>query len=244
MFSKYSNELNNTDQHLSNAVLAVYLNLKDNLSRKEISFIETHLSKCNDCKQRLNEMIEEDENIDNSGLQAHKSKNKYYYWSAAALLLIAISIGMFYFFQQREVRIIVQNDIPKFDSLITETDNADRNLSKDKINAEEEKKIYDESDFAANIVLENFINRKVRSEIAVKIISPVIGDTLKIPIIFKWEEGNETEIEIVNNNNHPVFKKIFSGGSFIYDEELKPGLYYWKILTGSKLEAVGKFYIK
>ncbi|RPI73919.1 MAG: hypothetical protein EHM47_04965 [Ignavibacteriales bacterium] len=241
MFSKYSNELNKTDQHLANAVLSAYVNLKDNLSRKEISFIETHLSKCNDCKKRLNEIIEEDKNIDTSGLQVQKSKNKYYYWSAAALLIIAIGIGMFYIFPPREERIIVQDDIPEGDSLIIENDN---NLSDDKTNVEEEKKFYDESDFAANIVLENFINRNVRSKSAVKIMTPVIGDTLNIPISFKWEAGIETGIEIVNNKNHPVVKNILSGGSFTYTEELKPGLYYWKILTDSKLEAVGKFYIK
>ena len=122
MLNKYSDELNNSNEHLSNAVIATYINLKENLSKKEISFVEEHISKCNECRKRLSEMKEEDLEIDtDKELQNYKiariqdyGRNKYYTWAAAAMIFIVLGI-YFYFLPEKQVT--VENKKPLFDSV-------------------------------------------------------------------------------------------------------------------------------
>src|SRR5690606_23418234 len=102
-----------------------------------------------------------------------------------------------------------------------------------------------------NRILENFINRNVRSENLVRVITPSIGDTVTLPVIFKWKMENgkwkmeETEftIIIVDNKNRTVYKNNVNVLEERYAGKLDKGLYYWKIMLNEKLESVGKFYI-
>jgi hypothetical protein len=247
MINKYSGGLNNSNEHLTNAVIAAYINLKDNLSEKEISFIENHLNKCDECKSRLDKMIEEDIEIDDlAESTSSKKNNNYYFWAAAAMLIIAIGISMFYIFQQGNKEVIVQNEKPLADSLMTEEKTPDRELAEEEKETQDKTKEYNGSDFAANTTLENFINRNVRSEYLTKIMSPEIGDTLETPITFKWESNEERmfTFELVNNRNKSIIKQTLAENNFTYSNKLNPGLYYWKLLVDYKLEAVGKFYIE
>ena len=55
-----------------------------------------------------------------------------------------------------------------------------------------------EKDFKENSVLENFINRNVRSEKSVEIISPNINDTLKNKLLLKWTSDIKGEKYKIN----------------------------------------------
>jgi hypothetical protein len=253
MLNKYSGELKSSNGHLSNAVMATYLILRENLSEKEISFIENHLSSCEHCNKRLNEMIEEDAEIDDlEGAELgdkdkrkfKKQNNNYYIWAAAAMLVIAVGMGIFYIFQEDGKIEYVQDEKDFADSLITEERPVESEIPEEDESFQVEKKEYDPSDFAANTILENFINRNVRSTGSAKIISPEAGDTLNLPLIFKWEGSREIKLEIVDNENKTVATETLSGGNFTYSGELNRGLYYWKILVDNKLQTVGKFFIK
>ena len=250
MLSKYSEGLKNSEEHLSNAVIATYINLKDNLSEKEISFIENHIGKCDECRKRLDEMIKEDLEID-IDKESQNDKiiklqdyggNKYYTWAAAAMIIIILGI-YFYFLPEKPVT--VENKKPLFDSLTISENTQIVEEPTEKEKAKNIVKKYNKEDFAVNNILENFVNRDIRSESGVKIISPKVGDTLNVPVKFEWggKNGNYT-FELVNNRNKPISKEALSVDHLVYSKELNPGLYYWKILVNNKLEALGKFYIK
>jgi|GEM_PF-6848180 len=250
MLSKYSEGLKNLEEHLSNAVIAAYINFKENLSEKEISFIENHISKCDDCRKRLNEMKEEDLEIDtDKELQNYKiariqdyGRNKYYTWAAAVMIFIVLGI-YFYFLPEKQV--MVENNKLLSDSVTISENTQIVEAPPEKEEAKNIVKKYNQEDFVANNVLENFVDRNMRSEVGTKIISPAIGDTLSVPINFMWgnEKGNYT-FELVNNRNKRISRKVLSNNHLVYNEKLNPGLYYWEILVNDKLEAVGKFYIK
>ncbi len=243
MLEKYSKEISSSREHLSNAVIAAYINLKDNLSQTEVSFVENHIKECNECKKRLDEMIEEDFEIDDlKGISKENKGTSYYIWAAAAMIIIGLGIGFYYLLLPQE-KIFVQNKNHLVDSLynkdsIGEFNDQQKQVLKDKG--------YNKSDFAANNVLENFVDRNVRSESKIKLVSPKIGDTLNLPISFKWKEENKNSyiFELVNNKNKLIVSRLLSENKFSYSSELSPGLYYWKLLIDDKLEAVGKFYIK
>ena len=241
MLSKYSEGLKNSEEHLSNAVIATYINLKYNLSEKEISFIENHICKCDECRKRLDGMIEEDLEL-GEVVMTHKIKkrNTFYVWATAATIIIAAGIGIYYYLLSPK-QVIVENNKSLIDSLSLKENTQIIKESRKK----EETNKYNQADFTANNILENFVNRNVRSESSVKIISPQIGDTLSVPINFKWENKKSNYIfELVNNGNKFISKQALTDNHLIYKEKLNPGLYYWKILVDDKLEVVGKFYIK
>ncbi len=249
MLSKYSEGLKNSEDHLSNAVIATYINFKENLSKKEISFVEEHIGRCNECRKRLSEMKEEDLEIDaDKELQNYKiariqdyGRNKYYTWAAAAMIFIVLGI-YFYFLPEKQVT--VENKKPLFDSVTISENTQIVEAPTEKEEAKNIVKKYNQEDFAVNNVLENFVDRNVRSESSVKIMAPQIGDTLAVPIKFEWEseKGNYT-FELVNNRNKQISKEVLSNNHLVYNEKLNPGLYYWKILVDNKLEMVGEFYI-
>ena len=100
--------------------------------------------------------------------------------------------------------------------------------------------------FATNNVLENFINRNVRSESKIVIASPESGDTVSTSITFKWKQIShvkELKLIVVNNKNKPVYQALVAGNQLSIDKKLNAGLYYWKLEAEGKLEAVGKFVV-
>lgn len=101
--------------------------------------------------------------------------------------------------------------------------------------------------YKENSVLENFVDRNIRSAESVEIISPKNGTTVKqIPFYLKWSgvKSKNYNIVIVNNQNKIIFSRDVLGSKLEIKNKIEPGLYYWKINYNNKLEAVGKFKIK
>jgi hypothetical protein len=240
---EYSKLLDDSKSHLSNETLATYLNLKDQLSAKEKLFIENHLKDCLRCKEKYDLMKIEDGEIDTkSDVLLRKPGTSIYWYAAAAIILITLGISYLIYVNQEREPVMVKNEEKLVDSSNVITENKSK---EDEQQIEEVKPETNETDFAANQMLENFVNRNIRSESGTKIISPAIGDTIKLPAKFDWESaGNKFEFSVMNNKNQSVFSKELSDTKYLFNKEIKPGLYYWKILAGGKLEAVGKFYIK
>lgn len=257
MLDKYSENLKNSKGHLSNAVIATYINLKENLSGEEISFVENHISKCDECRKRLEEMIQEDTEIDEErnskitklpvsawpsqdGQDYNIRKNRYYIWAAAAMIVIAAGIGIYYYLLSPK-RVIVENNKPVTDSLSIKENNQTIGESQEKTEN------YNKEDFAVNEILENFVDRNIRSEEGVEILSPGIGDTLKGRIKLKWksfEPEKNFHIIVVNNKNKKIWESTTHYSNTFINKRLQPGLYYWKIEERNKLVALGKFIVE
>ncbi|MEO8399253.1 MAG: hypothetical protein ABI550_05475 [Ignavibacteriaceae bacterium] len=176
-----------------------------------------------------------------------KNFNVSYYWYAAAAIIL-VALGLAYFLPKESVmpenkkREIVL-DTAKVKNNIIQNDSVEIPVKKNN-----EKLIaYNLSDFEENKILENFIDRNIRSSSTIKIISPEIGDTIKTPHVFKWEkikEASEYSVIILSNKNKKV-AEINSAQNFLQvSKELSPGLYYWKLEAEGKLRAVGKFFVK
>ena len=98
-------------------------------------------------------------------------------------------------------------------------------------------------EFRDNSYLENIITKNKDNGI---IITPEIGDTLRKQIYFKWAplETKTYTISVVDNKNKEIWSKELFDTRVTLFEKLDSGLYYWKILTDGKLQAVGKFFVK
>ena len=174
---------------------------------------------------------------------------RYYLFAAAAVIIAVFVIGYFYFTPVEEKVITFNKNKTAVDSSFAgEVEQNNKNgLKKTGENLIAENQI-NEEDFKVNPVLENFINRNVRSEEKeINIISPHLNDTLRVPFDFQWKsklQPGQKEIVIVDNKNKTVWVKTTNGESLTFNGKLKSGLYYWKIFFNDQLKAVSKFYIR
>ena len=187
------------------------------------------------------------ESIENKIISVSSKKNKWWY-SVAALIIISFAAAYFFLFSTNTNELITNENKTKIksDSLkISNQNKKDNLLPKEKLIAES--KINPE-DFKPNPVLDNFINRNIRSEEnGVKLLLPVLNDTVNTSFNFRWKSVQKINVErivVVNNKNKKVWEKVTKGKEAIIDKKLNSGLYYWKVYADNKLEAVSKFYIK
>ena len=170
-----------------------------------------------------------------------KSGSGRYYLFAAAAAIIAIFIIGYYYFAPLDKKIISVNENKvKVDSSLKENKEAENNLT-----AESH---VNEDNFKINPILENFVNRNIRSEEKnLSIIKPQVGDTLTTPFVFKWKSKlspGQKKIVIVDNKDRTVWEIITKSDSSVFHGKLDSGLYYWKLFSNDRLITVSKFYIK
>ncbi|MEJ2615243.1 MAG: zf-HC2 domain-containing protein [Ignavibacteriaceae bacterium] len=176
---------------------------------------------------------------------------RYYLFAAAAAILAMFIIGYFYFLPVEEKVITVKNKTSVDSSFtggkVKVEENNNNGLKKTEENLIAENQINKEG-FKTNPVLDNFINRNVRSEEKdITIITPQINDTLSVPFIFQWKSKLQPalyRIVVVNNKNKTVWVKTSNGDRLSFNGKLENGLYYWKIFSNDQLKAVSKFYIR
>ena len=102
-----------------------------------------------------------------------------------------------------------------------------------------------ESNFKSNQNLEYMIGSQSRSR-DINVISPKNYTDVEGKIFFRWEsfEKKILQLKILNNKNRILFEFSVDGNSFIFKENLNPGLYYWKLEDQKELLYVGKFIVK
>lgn len=209
------------------------------ISAKSNLYYKTELSNLNDLnkKELTAEIIKKE-----SFSFKKKINTKYYYWySAAALIIIALAISFYLNFNNSEKHKI--NSANRNGIAQNKTNHLDTSESK----SEEGNEKLLAYAYKENSVLENFVDRNIRSAESVEIISPKNGTTVKqIPFYLKWSgvKSKNYNIVIVNNQNKIIFSRDVLGSKLEIKNKIEPGLYYWKINYNNKLEAVGKFKIK
>ncbi len=101
--------------------------------------------------------------------------------------------------------------------------------------------------FRVNPNLEAMIDGKFRS-IAVQVISPRNYESYGRNIVFSWKNFKKKPLtlKILNNRSLTLFQYDLPAGEsrFDFKEELKPGLYYWKLECRQDLLYVGNFYVR
>ena len=261
---EYSKILDETGGHLSFQALATYLNLKEKLSSKEKRFIESHLKVCTVCKEKYKIVLEEDIELDSilGDYEITKSVaktsrifsiTKYWKYTAAAAIVITIAALFYFSFLVPGDEILTEESIPteqqiqSKESLTTQQSELDKPTPEQKTEEENLAVPKGYESFAANSVLENFINRNIRSEKTIEIISPEIGADVGTTITFEWKRINSSGpllFSVVDNKNNTVYEMTVDGTSLTTDKKFKAGLYYWKLQSEGKLEAVGKYFVR
>ncbi len=180
------------------------------------------------------------------------------YWYAAAAIVIFISIIFIYLTMKSGSQLPNPGEQPQTITDLTpgqkpirESDNAaTRTPEPTQKSIPENNQQTTEPDhdvFAANVTLENFINRNNRSGSPVEIVSPAIGADVKMPLTFEWANTKKNvtlKFVILSNQNIPVYNSLINGKELTIDIKLDPGLYYWKLESSESIEVMGKFFIR
>jgi len=221
----YSEFLDNSGNHLTYSALSVYQNFADELSKKEKFFFNTHLAGCKICTERLQEVadIEDKETKKQTAVILGISPSIFRY-AIAAVLVAAVGLALVVITQDFQQNTIASNEIAIDKPLAAATS--------------------DPAKFIPNQVLENFIERTVRSTQNVSLLAPAAGETLSTPYTITWQGSKKIyTLTVVNNKNADVWKKTTSSFEIVLDSKLDAGLYYLKLEVNEKLVQVRKFVV-
>jgi hypothetical protein len=182
-----------------------------------------------------------------------ESSSKFYWYAAAAMIVIASAIFLYYanksgneLQNQTEPTKIITGLTPG-QKPMSDYDTAKIKTPQPVKGDNEQTNEQPQNLFAANMTLENFIDRNERGDSQIQIVSPSVGAEVKMPVTFKWEAVNNNmtlHFVILTNHNNSVYEKLISGKGLTIDTKLQPGLYYWKLESAKSVEAMGKFFIR
>ena len=104
-----------------------------------------------------------------------------------------------------------------------------------------------ESDpFAPSPDMENLVTMVLRAPDPCRVVSPANGSTVRSgKIRFAWSGASRRQsFHIMNNKEEELFKAAPPGTAYFFTSNLKPGLYYWKLIQDGELALTGKFYVR
>ncbi|MGE5795564.1 MAG: zf-HC2 domain-containing protein [Ignavibacteria bacterium] len=168
-------------------------------------------------------------------------------YAALILVLFGASIGLY-------MLLVPSDDVDQFidenlrksspENTAVSSDSLS-SMNKDKQQKKNQTAAKDLASYNSNKQLESTIDRDPGKKI--KIISPLMGDTVKKHLEFEWTSLpglNEYTLTILDNKNEEIWKRTLTDTKVDILQKLKPGRYYWNIEVNGETEATGKFYIK
>jgi len=158
-------------------------------------------------------------NFEPTSAEAHdKPASAWRWYVAAAAILLTLSASLFFLLDR-------PNYIAESESLTSTTEGTHQA-------------------FAPHPVLENFINRRLRGNTSIEMLSPGISDTAQSPITFRWKSSAQYyRITILSNRNERLWNAQVEKPEATFVGDLSPGLYYWKVSSGNTVLGVGKFIV-
>lgn len=222
LLGTYSRFLDSSGIHLTYSALSLYRNSRNELSDKERVFFTKHLTECTECSAKLGEVVEV-ESADSGRASADQTGGSAgFRYAMAAILMVAIGVTV----------LLTMLDPP----LHEESGTGDGLTGAE---------VIDPKRLVPNSILENFVDRTVRSAASLNLIVPGIGDTLEVPFTVRWQGSAENEVTIilVNNANSEIWRGSTRGSEIATSGEFEPGLYYLKIEVDGTLVRVGKFFV-
>ncbi len=169
---------------------------------------------------------------------------------AAAAFIIIAACTIFYFslFGRSFNRIYKMPSFVKETFHLRDTINIKSLLIHTQLNkeeAEEKKEIHNNAQaFFENAELENFIKRENQSSQKTILIQPYANEPVRnFPMKFIWsgKVGKTYTLEIFNNKNKKIYSTSINKTELNFNLKLKPGLYYWKLVSKSTITAISKF---
>ena len=224
---EYSRFLDSTGRHLTYSAISTFHNFSDELSEKEKQFLKNHLDACAQCSARLRDVAD----VESAEMPSLRQWTSWmttgaFRYAVAAVLVIAFAARI-YFYDVKVPQKENNSRVPP----------AERSLSAQMPGVER---------FAPNGMLENFIERNVRSAQGTVLLRPKRNDTLSTPFTFRWTDEKRGELftlTVVDNKNVEVWEDSTHSKEISFTRVLEPGLYYCKLETNGVLTQVGKFVV-
>ena len=231
--------------HLSEEGIALYVDaLKLNRANELPSDVSVHVENCDVCKEQVIGVFEllKDEvyPVDLKHPFFDRSIREpfplYSSYRIAAVVAGAALLGggYFYFMNQSPTHTSIKADsqlhaISPIDSQQSQIKNSEILIA---------------DNFSESANMKDLMKIEFRSS-AIQVLSPSNGETVKQPVIFKWNNNNEpVRIKILTNKEVISTTATVTGSTFTLFKKLTAGLYYWKLETENELLFIGKFIVK
>jgi hypothetical protein len=212
--------------------------------------IREHVGGCLDCKMEISDLDAATRDLEYSNVKDNPFKNRPsnphgrsgrfpYFFRIAAVLAVSVAIGSFVLFE------LNHKEGPAVLAGVTDLrrdTNSNRNLT-ERIGTSDRSDRF-ASNFAPLSRLEYAVGSNMRGG-PIRLVSPSAGDTVQLPIMFKWEttEPGEVEFQLVTNTDSLLHQRPVTTNHVLMERAIPPGLYYWKVEKGGELLAVGKFFV-
>ena len=221
ILENYSRFLDSTGLHLTYAALSVYRNFEDELADAEKRFLRHHLDSCLECSARLKEVTEVEETPARRTTTGFGMSSPAFRYAVAAVVTVAVGVALVYKLggnQNAELR-------PPAEQLAAAGDS---------------------EKFASNVVLDNLVERTVRSGNDYRFTMPLKGDTVATPVSFRWTgpKGKNYTLAVVDNTNREVWNSNVSAPEAVLTSPMEPGRYYVKLETDRQLVCATSFFVR
>ena len=92
--------------------------------------------------------------------------------------------------------------------------------------------------------MEDMATSRLRGS-SVHVVAPKLGDTLRAPYVFRWEDGPDSPLtlRILTNREEERTRVSLRSRYFTAPDTMTAGLYYWTLESDGKLLYVGKVYL-
>jgi hypothetical protein len=97
--------------------------------------------------------------------------------------------------------------------------------------------------FAVNDELERELGPRILRAAQVTVLSPQLSSQVDDEITFAWETANKGPFEVIilDHNGNEILSYLTKAATLSCSPPLKPGLYYWKLLSQDDWIFTGKF---
>ncbi len=98
--------------------------------------------------------------------------------------------------------------------------------------------------------LDDLMRQTYQSPTLLAQVSPPNDTNFVEEIFFQWRLADEQnyagafELRLLNNRGEELYKFKTDARQFHLDKKLKPGLYYWSLLTENEMAHLGRFYVR
>jgi len=242
-------------KHLSSGELALYVDAMRLERAPELpGSIQLHVSRCEQCKKEVLELLELTDTLPYNTEEPHPYFDRVITppsaawvtaWRLAAVLALAVGLGAIWYVLDPFGEIRVE---PRAESVIEDSARSADEVATSTREPAVSEASTEAGDMAARFVespnLEDLVGMPLRSGAAASG-SPAAGAVLAAPIELTWRttEAGPFRVSVLDNTDRVVLDTAVASSRVIVQQRLGPGLYYWKVVAGGKLQLVSKFLV-
>lgn len=244
------NKYFNNSGHINEEFIAVCADKLQTETLNELPLeIQDHLEDCLECKQNVELAIEvQQTDIDSSRIKPKqmipKTRRLWPLLQIAAILaIIAIGISTIYYIKTNKIN----NQNNNLTVVKPDTNGTKKNIKLSTVDSVKKVQVADKKAYKELAYMEDMISMVDRSENFILLLpKPNQRFDVNQYILFKWrfETPNPLKIIIINNAGVTILVKDINTSQFQYNQTLKRGLYYYKLVCDDDLVAAGKFTVK